>query len=445
VIERDGSQGDLKGFKAIYEIEFKEADKPVGKRLAVDLLNIKDPGGISQPGLDGDVGVGEKFAFPFVTIEDVVVFSEKKIGVLNDNNYPFSVGRHVGQKLPDDNEFIIIKLDKALGKDEINGPAGFTLVNADTDTDIQLLKDKDVLTLQQLPTTDLNIRADFPGEDVKSVIFALNNQKNYRIENAAPYSLGGDAEGNYNAIQLPAGRHTLVATPYSLRNGKGVAGNPIKVTFTVELGSVISFTLMNADTDKEIGALQNGDKLDLTTLPTKNLSIRANTDSKFIESVVFGLNEQSALKTENSEPFTIAGSTNGDINSFTPVVGTYTLTATPYAEVDGKGIAGKLLSVAFEVVETKTEAAAASSKQISLFPNPVSDLVQIQLNQYPDEHLHISLLDSYGKEIYESDKRVIGVNDVIELNVGNLNLRKGVYFIHISSPSSGQVIRLYKE
>jgi hypothetical protein len=445
VIERDGSQGDLKGFKAIYEIEFKEAEKPVGKRLAVDLLNIKDPSGISQPGLDGDVGIGEKFAFPFTTIEDVVVFSEKKIGVLNDNNYPFSIGRHVGQKLPDDNEFIIIKLDKALGKDEIKGRAGFTLVNADTDTDMQLLKDKDVLTIPQLPTSNLNIRAEFPGEDVKSVIFDFNNQKNYRIENRAPYSLGGDTEGNYNAIQLPAGRHTLVATPYSSPNGKGVAGIPLKISFTVELGSVVSFTLIDADTDKEIGPLQNGDKLDLTTLPTRNLSIRANTDSKFIESVVFGLNEQSVLITENTEPFTIAGSTNGDINSFTPLVGTYTLTATPYAEDDGNGVAGKLLSLAFEVVETKTEAATASSRQISLFPNPITDIVQIQLNQYPDEHLHISLLDSYGKEIYENNKRVLGVKDVIELNVGNLNLRKGVYFIHISSPSSNQVFRLYKE
>jgi hypothetical protein len=36
------------------------------------------------------------------------------IGVLNDNNFPFSVGRHVGAGRPDDNEFIIIRLDRRL-------------------------------------------------------------------------------------------------------------------------------------------------------------------------------------------------------------------------------------------------------------------------------------------------------------------------------------------
>ncbi|PAM66076.1 hypothetical protein CEK00_21240, partial [Stenotrophomonas maltophilia] len=58
------------------------------------------------------------FAMPFNTIEDVVVMDENTLGVLDDNNFPFSVGRHLGSKQPDDNEFILIKLPKplALGK-----------------------------------------------------------------------------------------------------------------------------------------------------------------------------------------------------------------------------------------------------------------------------------------------------------------------------------------
>ena len=84
---------------------------------AVNLLNIKDPNGISQPTVPGDVGTGADFAFPFTTIEDVLFFDSTHIGVLNDNNFPFSVGRHVGSAKPDDNEFIIIELVTALGKD----------------------------------------------------------------------------------------------------------------------------------------------------------------------------------------------------------------------------------------------------------------------------------------------------------------------------------------
>jgi glycerophosphoryl diester phosphodiesterase len=117
VIERDGSQGDLNGFKRIYQIRLQAPGEPVEKRLAVDLLNLADPDRISEPGQPGDVGIGAHFAFPFQTIEDVVVFDRTHIGVLNDNNYPFSIGRHVGSSQPDDNEFIIVELDQPLGSD----------------------------------------------------------------------------------------------------------------------------------------------------------------------------------------------------------------------------------------------------------------------------------------------------------------------------------------
>jgi glycerophosphoryl diester phosphodiesterase len=84
----------------------------VNKELAVDLLRISDPHRISEPGQPGDVGIGRSFAFPFTTIEDILFFDGKHIGVLNDNNFPFSVGRHVGSGQPDDNDFIVIKLDR---------------------------------------------------------------------------------------------------------------------------------------------------------------------------------------------------------------------------------------------------------------------------------------------------------------------------------------------
>jgi glycerophosphoryl diester phosphodiesterase len=114
VIERDNTQGDLNGFKAVYKIALGAPGAFVNKDLAVDLLRITDPHRISEPGQAGDVGIGVNFAFPFVTIEDVLFFDAKHIGVLNDNNFPFSVGRHVGSGQPDDDEFIVIKLDEPL-------------------------------------------------------------------------------------------------------------------------------------------------------------------------------------------------------------------------------------------------------------------------------------------------------------------------------------------
>ncbi len=115
VIERDGSQGRLDGFKAIFEVTLPSGGGVVSKRLATDLLRISDPAGISSPAGAGDVGLGTAFAFPFTTIEDVVLLGRDTIGVLNDNNFPFSVGRHVGSGRPDDNEFVVLKLDRPVG------------------------------------------------------------------------------------------------------------------------------------------------------------------------------------------------------------------------------------------------------------------------------------------------------------------------------------------
>ena len=73
-------------------------------------MNIDDPAELSAGGDPGDVGLGSRFAFPFVTIESMVIMGPLILGVLNDNNYPFSVGRHVGSGRPDDTEFIVIEI-----------------------------------------------------------------------------------------------------------------------------------------------------------------------------------------------------------------------------------------------------------------------------------------------------------------------------------------------
>lgn len=115
IIERDETQGDRNDFKVIFEVELLGAAEPVQKTLAVDLMKLADPLEISTPGQPLDVGIAKTFAFPFVTIEDVVVLGRNVIGVINDNNFPFSVGRHVATGQPDDTEFIIILLERTLG------------------------------------------------------------------------------------------------------------------------------------------------------------------------------------------------------------------------------------------------------------------------------------------------------------------------------------------
>jgi glycerophosphoryl diester phosphodiesterase len=116
IIERDGTQGNVNGFKRLFRVTLPAT--PGGVLTKVDLVNlnaIPDPQGISlPPALPGDVGIGDPFSFPFTTIESVLVLRPDLLLVMNDNNYPFSIGRHVGAAQPDDNELILIKLGSGL-------------------------------------------------------------------------------------------------------------------------------------------------------------------------------------------------------------------------------------------------------------------------------------------------------------------------------------------
>jgi len=118
IIERDGSQGVLTGYKAIQEITVGAPGAAVAKNQLVDLINIADPDLISLPAAAGDVGLGATFSFPFTTIEDVIFLGGRRILVINDNNYPFSIGRHVGPPgISDDNEFIVVDVARPVSRD----------------------------------------------------------------------------------------------------------------------------------------------------------------------------------------------------------------------------------------------------------------------------------------------------------------------------------------
>ncbi len=114
VIERDGKQGEDAELKKLYKINIRNVDENgyVFKEEIADLMKIADPHSISFPGQTGDIGLGEVFSFPFVTIEAVAIIAPDILVLTNDNNYPFSIGRNPNR--PDDNEIIKIRLQKPL-------------------------------------------------------------------------------------------------------------------------------------------------------------------------------------------------------------------------------------------------------------------------------------------------------------------------------------------
>ena len=84
VIERDNLQGAAAQFKKIFLVDLDEvgADGFLVKHQVADLMQLRDPNNLG--------GHGPTFTFPFQTIESVIPLNEPELGVLDDNNYPFS-------------------------------------------------------------------------------------------------------------------------------------------------------------------------------------------------------------------------------------------------------------------------------------------------------------------------------------------------------------------
>jgi len=90
-----------------------DAEGFVRKIGYVDLLAIRDPDGVARE--RGDVGEAvpqDRFAFPFFTIENVAAIDGERIVVANDNNLPFSAGRHLTRA--DGGEFVVLRVPEML-------------------------------------------------------------------------------------------------------------------------------------------------------------------------------------------------------------------------------------------------------------------------------------------------------------------------------------------
>ena len=108
-IERDNEQGEEAGFKRVYEVDLNREDREgyLVNEEVLDLLSIRDPYRISEPGREGDIGLGNPFSFPFLTIESILPLGDGRLLLLNDDNYPLGAGRTPAR--PDNPEAIVVR------------------------------------------------------------------------------------------------------------------------------------------------------------------------------------------------------------------------------------------------------------------------------------------------------------------------------------------------
>jgi hypothetical protein len=121
---------------------------------------------------------------------------------------------------------------------------------------------------------------------------------------------------------------------------------------------VVSFTLVNADLDIEIGPLTNGTVIDCALLNTITLNVRANTSPNIVGSVRFNYDGNPNYNIENIAPYFLESNNGPDWSGWTPVDGFHTITATPYTGKSATGTVGTPLTVTFRAVSCTTDPTA---------------------------------------------------------------------------------------
>jgi hypothetical protein len=223
---------------------------------------------------------------------------------------------------------------------------------------------------------------------------------------------------------------------------------------------VVSFSLINADTNKEIQILEDDDKIILSKLPTRNLNIRANTSPSTTGSVAFKLRDQMNAETiENAAPYALFGDTNGEYNNGNLEEGDYTLKATPYTEANGEGDAGKPLSIEFEVVDEKKAAVASrmvteAREQLepvantlsAVFPNPSrSGLFTISRPEAFAGEVTYTLVSAIGARLATGRVDLANPTTVLELDFSRQMPSTGVYYLHLENNKTKAVFKLMRQ
>ena len=304
----------------------------------------------------------------------------------------------------------------------------FVLVNADTEEDIFTITDGMQIDMSDLSTQNLDIRAE-TGSATESVGFELSGTQSIaRRENIPPYALFQDLPiGDYIGHEFSIGRYFLSAMPYSENNLKGEAGDNLSISFEFvdSALAVTSFTLIDAATDKPLFDLTEDFYFTLNDIPSLFLDIRANT-SDDVESVRLELTgEQSTARTESLEPYALFRDLPiGDFIGNKFVLGSYTVSATPYSGNNLTGEMGTTLSVDFEIVDTRLSAKQA--KRMIIAPNPVAVSTTLSF-ETPIQLTEIRVFDVMGRMVNAYNAVEVAAEGGYNLNVNDL--KSGTYFI----------------
>jgi hypothetical protein len=266
--------------------------------------------------------------------------------------------------------------------------------------------------------------------------------------------MSGENTTTLNLSELVQGTYIFRFTVADNNNAE--AYDDVTVTVNpepVNTAAVVSFTLINADTDTDIRTMTDGEIIDLTSLPTKNLNIRANTNPAVVKNVVFNLN--GSLKSESGAPYALKGDNSGNYNAWTPAAGHYTLTGTPYVSTPSGTVAGTSYTIHFSVTNDPALARMSVLEdttsqdeilRLNAYPNPFTDLVTIEFTTSKTEYLTLEIYNSKGKLVQVLFNGLAEAENLYRFEFDSAGLEGSFYYSRLTSKNqvSSQTLSLIR-
>ncbi|RAJ91046.1 putative secreted protein (Por secretion system target) [Larkinella arboricola] len=245
------------------------------------------------------------------------------------------------------------------------------------------------------------------------------------------------------ASNLAAGTYVFRLTVRDTPGAMGFDDVTVRVNPAPSAGPVmVSFSLMNADTDQPIRVITNNEVLNLAQLP-RNLNIRANTSPATVGSVKMVLSgQQKRTQTETGAPYALFGDKDGNYNNWTPTLGNYTLTGTAYSGASASGQAGTPLILSFRVVRQASLArlsAQADEETVRAYPNPFRTEFTLEVVRQSPIPVGVVLYDGVGRKVYE--RQVVGSKLLIQ---PGSDLAPGLYLLEVGKGTDLQRRKLLK-
>ena len=191
---------------------------------------------------------------------------------------------------------------------------------------------------------------------------------------------------------------------------------------------------MNADTDQEITTLTNGLQVDLSTVGTNNLTIKAETDPSITGSVVLDLTGAKIVsRTENIAPYVLFGdSNNGQRDLFGSSFGngSYTITGTAYEGANATG-ANSSSTVQFSIIGSPTA--------LTVFPNTAPKGLEVTVAGNTGNLVEtgmITVYDMMGRAILTTQVEPGEFSKTLTLE----DAQEGVYIIDLNNKEKKRLL-----